>query len=184
MAKPPDRNRGTIDPRRAAAEAVFKKPAERAPERPSLPNARESVSLRIDTDVLAHHPTVVVIMFGVNDENRAAQGNTVPPAAYRKNLVAMIEKIRAAGGTPVLMTTSMKNLDWVGTAGNLAEYANVVRDLAKEQKLTLIDNFAAWEQLPKRGYNYMIYLDSCINHPGEAGHVLFFEGVKAAFDFE
>jgi lysophospholipase L1-like esterase len=139
---------------------------------------------RIDTDVLAHHPTVVVIMFGVNDENRAAQGNTVPPAAYRKNLVTMIEKIRAAGGTPVLMTTSMKNLDWVGTAGNLAEYANVVRDLAKEQKLTLIDNFAAWEQLPKRGYNYMIYLDSCINHPGEAGHVLFFEGVKAAFDFK
>jgi uncharacterized protein (DUF4415 family) len=53
MTKPPDRTRGPIDPRRAAAEAVFKsKPPERVPESPSLPNARELVSLRIDRDVL------------------------------------------------------------------------------------------------------------------------------------
>jgi uncharacterized protein (DUF4415 family) len=44
-----------MDPRRAAAEAVFKpKPPERVPESPSLPNARELVSLRIDRDVLEH----------------------------------------------------------------------------------------------------------------------------------
>jgi len=44
-----------MDPRRAAAEAVFKpKPAERVPEAPSLPNARELVSLRIDRDILEH----------------------------------------------------------------------------------------------------------------------------------
>jgi uncharacterized protein (DUF4415 family) len=55
MVKPPDRTRGTMDPRRAAAEAVFKpKPPERLPESPSLPNARELVSLRIDRDVLDH----------------------------------------------------------------------------------------------------------------------------------
>jgi uncharacterized protein (DUF4415 family) len=55
MSKPPDRNRGTMDPRRAAAEAVFKpKSTERAPERPSLPNAREVVSLRIDSEILDH----------------------------------------------------------------------------------------------------------------------------------
>ena len=55
MPKLPDKTRGTMDPRRAAAEAVFKpKPAERVPESPSLPNARELVSLRIDRDVLEH----------------------------------------------------------------------------------------------------------------------------------
>lgn len=44
------------DPR-AAAEAAFRgataKP-ERVKEAPALPNARETVSLRIDSDVLAH----------------------------------------------------------------------------------------------------------------------------------
>jgi uncharacterized protein (DUF4415 family) len=56
MSKPPSRTR-TSDPR-MAAEAAFKAattkpvPAEPAPKRPSLPNAKEVVSLRIDRDVL------------------------------------------------------------------------------------------------------------------------------------
>lgn len=43
---------------RDAAEAAFKKattkPAEAPPPRPSVPNAKELVSLRIDRDVLEH----------------------------------------------------------------------------------------------------------------------------------
>ena len=43
---------------RDAAEAAFKKattkPAEAPPPRPSIPNAKELVSLRIDRDVLEH----------------------------------------------------------------------------------------------------------------------------------
>jgi uncharacterized protein (DUF4415 family) len=54
MSRPPDRTRGTIDPRRAAAEAVFRKAPERVQESPSLPNAKELVSLRIDRDILDH----------------------------------------------------------------------------------------------------------------------------------
>jgi uncharacterized protein (DUF4415 family) len=47
--------RRSHDPRQAA-EAAFKsattKPAELPPQAPSLPNARETVTLRIDRDVL------------------------------------------------------------------------------------------------------------------------------------
>ncbi|MSP46879.1 MAG: hypothetical protein EXQ83_13775 [Xanthobacteraceae bacterium] len=43
---------------RDAAEAMFKpaapKPVEPAPKRPSVPGAKETVSLRIDRDVLDH----------------------------------------------------------------------------------------------------------------------------------
>jgi uncharacterized protein (DUF4415 family) len=49
--------RRTSDPRHAA-EAAFKKattpPPEPAPKEPSLPNAKELVSLRIDRDVLEY----------------------------------------------------------------------------------------------------------------------------------
>jgi uncharacterized protein (DUF4415 family) len=52
-----DRTRRRSDPR-DAAEAAFKvattKPAEPLPKAPSLPNAKELVSLRIDRDVLDH----------------------------------------------------------------------------------------------------------------------------------
>jgi uncharacterized protein (DUF4415 family) len=53
MAKPPGRT--PIDPRRAAAEAVFRpKPPEAVQEKPALPGVKELVSLRIDQDVLEH----------------------------------------------------------------------------------------------------------------------------------
>jgi uncharacterized protein (DUF4415 family) len=43
---------------REAAEAAFKKvttkPADLPPERPKVPNAKETVSLRIDRDILDH----------------------------------------------------------------------------------------------------------------------------------
>ena len=137
---------------------------------------------RMDKDVMSHKPDLVVIMFGVNDENKKGDGNVVPPGEYRANFEKMIEKVRRAGGQLILMTTSMKNTGWVGTRGNLNEYAAVIRDLAKKDNLCCVDNFAAWENLPKRGYYYMIYLGTCINHPVDLGHQLFFEGLKAAFE--
>jgi len=53
-----DRNRRAPDPRKAA-EAAFKavtakKPEGPPPQAPSLPGAKELVSLRIDKDVLEH----------------------------------------------------------------------------------------------------------------------------------
>ena len=52
-----DRTRRSSDPRQAA-EAAFKaattKFSEPGPKKPSLPNAKELVSLRIDRDVLEH----------------------------------------------------------------------------------------------------------------------------------
>ncbi|MBC2808568.1 hypothetical protein HFO94_16330 [Rhizobium leguminosarum] len=52
MANPPRRPVNPMD----AAEALFKpakKKAEQAVERPALPNVKELVSLKIDSDVLA-----------------------------------------------------------------------------------------------------------------------------------
>ena len=137
---------------------------------------------RIDKDVMAHKPDLVVIMFGVNDENKKGESNQVPPVEYRANFEQMIAKVKAAGGQMILMTTSMKNTGWSATRGNLNEYAAVIRDLAKAHNLCCVDNFAAWENLPKRGYHYMIYLGTCINHPVDLGHQLFFEGLKTAFE--
>lgn len=134
---------------------------------------------RIDKHVLAHKPDIVVIMFGVNDENRRGKTNVVPPDKYALNLTAIVEKVREAGGEPLIMTTSMKNLGWDATVGNLHEYAAKAREVAKQNKVCLVDNFRAWENLPKRGYNYMIPLGSCINHPNDMGHVMFFEGIRA-----
>jgi lysophospholipase L1-like esterase len=137
---------------------------------------------RMDKDVLAHKPDAVVVMLGVNDENGRPGKNGVPVPAYKKNLETIVDKIQAAGGTIILMTTSMKNLGWIGCAGNLNEYAAAAREVAAAKKTCLVDNFKSWELLPKRGYNYMVFLGTCINHPVDLGHELFFQNLKAAFE--
>ena len=137
---------------------------------------------RFDADVLAHKPDVVVIMLGVNDENRGRQGNSVPVAEYRKNLEAMVTKAEGAGAAVIVMTTSMKNLKWSATVGNLNEYAMAAREVAGARKCCLVDNFAAWQQIGRRGLNYMVLLGTCLNHPIDRGHQIFFEGLKAALE--
>ncbi|MBT3286954.1 MAG: SGNH/GDSL hydrolase family protein, partial [Victivallales bacterium] len=129
-------------------------------------------------------PDLVFVMFGVNDENRRGNGNGVPPDQYEKNLTELVTRIRGGGGEPVLMTTSMKNLKWEATVGNLDEYASRARKVAAANKVCLIDHFRAWEDLPKQGYNYMIALSSCINHPGAIGHEMFFQAIRALLEGE
>jgi uncharacterized protein (DUF4415 family) len=55
---PNDRTRRPSDPRLAAERAfkaaTTKPPLEPLPQKPSLPNAKEQVALRIDRDVLDH----------------------------------------------------------------------------------------------------------------------------------
>jgi len=137
---------------------------------------------RLDKDVIARKPDAVVVMLGVNDENRKGEGNDVPVAKYKTNIETIVKKSKAAGAEVVLMTPSMKNLDWSGTVGNMKDYAAAMREVAAAEKVCLVDNFSAWQQLPKRGYNYMVFLGNCINHPVDLGHDLFFRGLKAAFE--
>jgi len=45
---------------------------------------------RLDRDVLAHEPTLVVVMVGTNDVLN--HGNAVPLREYRANLLELLEK--------------------------------------------------------------------------------------------
>ncbi|HUV32894.1 MAG TPA: BrnA antitoxin family protein [Devosiaceae bacterium] len=56
MAQPPRRPRSALDKAEALFKAATDKPAEPAakPARPAIPVGRESVSLRLDRDVLEH----------------------------------------------------------------------------------------------------------------------------------
>lgn len=147
---------------------------------------------RFEQDVIAHQPDLVIIMFGVNDENaytENGQGETVPKfngvsvKQYTDNLLAMIECVRSQlGADLILMTPSWKNPGWVHTGGNLDEYADAVRALGKSHQLCVVDNFTAWANLEKRGIPYMSLLDSGINHPSGEAHEIFLNGLKQAFD--
>src|SRR5690606_7818779 len=65
---------------------------------------------RMNRDVLAHKPNIVIIQFGINDaavdvwKNPPATVERVPLAEYKRNLRKMVDAVRQQGGRAVLMT--------------------------------------------------------------------------------
>ena len=83
----------------------------------------------------------VFIQFGHNDESKDKGERYTPPEDYRKNLIRFITEVRAKGGNPVLLTPVMrrkfdKDGNFVDTHG---EYPDIVRSVANEQNVPLID---------------------------------------------
>jgi lysophospholipase L1-like esterase len=62
---------------------------------------------RLDRDVLARKPDVVVIYIGINDVWHSQNGRGTPKGEFEKGLRTLVEKIRAVGGKPVLCTPTV-----------------------------------------------------------------------------
>jgi lysophospholipase L1-like esterase len=99
---------------------------------------------RLEKDVLAKKPTLVVIYIGINDvwhgEKDPARGT--PKEKFESGLKEIIGKIQAAGGRVVLCTPTVIHEKKAGTNKLdtlLDEYANISRGVAKETGSPLCD---------------------------------------------
>jgi lysophospholipase L1-like esterase len=90
----------------------------------------------------------VFISFGANDQKTDSARHTEPRTTYRQNFIHYINETRASGGIPVLFTTIVRykfNKDGklIDTYG---DYITVVRELAEEMNVTLVDlNKITWQ---------------------------------------
>ena len=94
----------------------------------------------------------VFIQFGHNDESKEKVDRYTPPADYRNNLIKFISEVREKKAVPVLMTPVMRrrfdeNGNFFDTHG---EYPDIVRTVAAEYKVVLIDLHHETENLIKR----------------------------------
>ena len=83
----------------------------------------------------------VFIQFGHNDSSKDKGERYTPPEDYRRNLVRFVDEVKAHGGYPILLTPVMrrrfdKNGKFYDTHG---EYPDIVRSVAREQHVSLID---------------------------------------------
>lgn len=99
--------------------------------------------LRMDDDVLALKPDVVVIYVGVNDVwHKRTFGTGTDPDKFVKFYEGLIRKIQANGGRVVLCTPAAigEKTDFSNDQdGDLNAYSNLIRDLASRQNLPLCD---------------------------------------------
>ncbi len=99
--------------------------------------------LRMEDDVLAKNPDIVVIYVGVNDVwHKTLLGTGTDADKFEKFYQAIIKKLKDKNIKVVLVTpavvgekTDMSNpLD-----GDLNKYSNIIRDLAKKNNLSVVD---------------------------------------------
>ena len=107
-------------------------------------NKVPDIQARLEKDVLAKKPTVVVIYIGINDvwhgEKDPAKGT--PKDKYEAGLREVIQRCQAAGARVVLCTPSVIGEKNDGSNTNdpkLDEYADVSRAVAKDMKATVCD---------------------------------------------
>ncbi|MBV8859579.1 MAG: rhamnogalacturonan acetylesterase [Acidobacteria bacterium] len=82
----------------------------------------------------------VLIQFGHNDQPKEKASHT-PPEDFRRNLERFVDEVRAKKATPVLLTPVMRRrFDEKGVFQDTHfEYPDIVRGVAAERKVALID---------------------------------------------
>tara|TARA_R110002111_G_scaffold185031_3_gene250949 strand:+ start:77992 stop:78681 length:690 start_codon:yes stop_codon:yes gene_type:complete len=112
-------------------------------------NRSSQLLKRLDRDVLAQQPTVVVLMVGTND--RLNSGGFIDIKVYRKNVNTLIDKIQAGGANVLLMTPppcipellfsrhDPKMFADQSPGERMQEVRGVLLDISKKRKIPLID---------------------------------------------
>lgn len=137
---------------------------------------------RIDRQVLAHNPDLVIVCFGLNDVNG-------PLEEYLSSLKIIFEKCAASGADVIFMTPNMLNtyvvpetepvyIEYAAVtaeaqnSGRMDLYMSKAVELAKEMNITVCDCYSEWKRLSETQDTTMM-LANFINHPTTEMHELF-----------
>lgn len=150
---------------------------------------------RLADDVAANKPAAVVVMFGMNDVGRGnyvAEPNEQQRAAqrqalerYRANMERLTARLRAEAGEPRLLFVTPSPFDQTGVNDRnnnqpgcndgLARCAEIVRELAAQNKGTVIDFHApmtAFNLERQRSDPSFTIIGPDRVHPGAPGHLM------------
>jgi isoamyl acetate esterase len=108
--------------------------------------------LRMEEDVISHSPDIVVVWIGVNDVWHKKMGTGTDADKFERFYLALIKKLKAAGIRIIVCTPAAIGEKYDNTNeqdGDLNKYANIIRKIAADQQLTLVDMRTAFEDYEK-----------------------------------
>ncbi len=127
---------------------------------------------RLESRVLAKKPNVTVVCFGINDSwiDPGKDSPRIPLKDFEKNLTYIVESIQAVGSSVILMTPNAlgkRHEKWRYDSTN--KYVEVIRELASQQEVTLIDQWKIWENYAASGNDIDDFLLDG-THPNDLWH--------------
>jgi len=135
-------------------------------------------------EVVAAQPDLVLIGYGMNDQNRNSDGsNFVSVQTYERNIRQMIDVIRSRTGADILLLTScLPNPRWKFASDNVRDYAETLRRIAADSGAALADVQTRWEQVLSTGKSHESLLLNNVNHPNDYGHELYYSVLNQYLD--
>jgi lysophospholipase L1-like esterase len=125
---------------------------------------------RLQAKVLDQKPDLVLIGFGMNDNNIGS----VPLPEFKKNLEEMISRIRASTAAEIILYSAFPpNPKWKFGSRHMADYAAATKAAAGETHCAYADVFDNWQSLAA-GKKPEDLLGNNINHPNDFGHWIYF----------
>jgi len=132
---------------------------------------------RFDRDVVSKSPGILTVMYGANDSyvDPGEPGPRLSPARFRENLETIVDRAEAAGMRVVLMTEprwgANPKPNGLGEHPNLrlADFMKVVREVAREKNVALVDHFEEWTRRESDGLD-LATVTTDLLHPNPAGH--------------
>ncbi|HET7003227.1 MAG TPA: GDSL-type esterase/lipase family protein [Puia sp.] len=108
--------------------------------------------LRMEDDVISKSPDIVVIYVGVNDVWHKKMGTGTDADKFERFYLALVKKFRAANIKLILCTpaTIGERFDYTNEQdGDMNHYSNIIRKIAADQHLTLVDLRSAFMEYEK-----------------------------------
>jgi len=144
--------------------------------------------LRMEDDVISKSPDIVVIWVGVNDVWHKKMGTGTDADKFERFYLAVIKKFKAANIRLIVCTPSTIGEKYDNTNeqdGDMNHYSNIIRKIAADQHLTLVDmraEFEAYEKMNNKNNLDRGLLTADGVHLNDAGNIfvakLMAEGIR------
>jgi acyl-CoA thioesterase-1 len=125
---------------------------------------------RLQAKVIGEKPDLVLIGFGMNDNNKYG----VPLPEFERNLREMIARIRATTAAEIILFSAFPpNPKWQWGSPHMADYAAATARVAGETACAYADVYDNWQTLAARKKPEDL-LGNNINHPNDFGHWIYY----------
>jgi len=141
----------------------------------------DDVLAEYDERIARFKPDVVAVMLGTNDATRGISGLD----KYRTALAGIVGRATRDGARAIVLTPPAVRADAATRAPYIVAYAQAARDVARENKATLVDIFSDWMDRGG-GAAPAEWMNDAI-HPNARGHReivrCVIEGLEALHEF-
>ncbi len=129
---------------------------------------------RLTEKVTAARPNLVLIAFGMNDQNVGA----TPAARFEQGLLEAMDRVRTeAEAEVILVTPCFPNPQWRHTSGRMPELVEIIRGVAERRHVACADTTALWKHLLERKKPEDLLVEN-INHPTDFGQWVYFQAME------